>query len=283
MGSAIFLVALTSVGRAQPCRIETVVQAAERAGPRATLEAIEPLRVELEAAAACAPAAQPDQLARFWLAQGALLWVADRQEEARAALASAARLAPERSEPAYGPDFEALRVGSMGRASGSAELTLSGAPSPWRVLVDGAPWDRDPLTDGWHLVQVVDPRQEAASWARLHYLAAGEGVVLTVEGLPPLTPVPAAEPAPIARATTRTRERARGPLVWGGLAAEVVAVGCAAYARSLHGDIVNAPTLARLDAVYARQRTAAGAAVGLAGAGAVTLGWGVVLGARVPP
>lgn len=163
----------------------------------------------VEATFGCSGPADPQQLGRWWLLQGAWLFVSGEPEAASESLASARRVAPELWLSDLGPDLYALWQGAVA-SPGTGTIRIRPAVSAeTTVWVDGVRGADRPLPTGHHLVQVGDGVR--ATFASLVWVDADlitevvlpEGVLL-----PPVVPPPVLgpEPTPVARWTV-------GPLV----------------------------------------------------------------------
>ena len=123
---------------------------------------------QAEAGFSCGPPATSAQVARFWRAEGVLLTIQKRDEEAEFSFAAARRLEPEVWTPAFGSEMEKLFRAAQALDDPPSTLTLQ----PWDPRYHG--W-----LDGWaatfpvqvdaglHLVQAS--RSPRASDATIEY------------------------------------------------------------------------------------------------------------------
>jgi hypothetical protein len=142
--------------------------------------AVEAALANAETSFDCAPATQED-LARFWLYQGALRGLTQDQAGARRAFAAARRMAPAGWDPSLG---DALKQLYDGAGDGEPfELRLD--TNEDRAWVDGTRIPDWPYTlpGGTHLVQIRDVRREAVLGHHV-FDVSGPGEITVQTGLP---------------------------------------------------------------------------------------------------
>lgn len=228
---------------------------------------------ELEAAFACA-IASPEQLARFWIAEGAVLTYRADASGAVDSFAAAARVAPGVWNPNYGTSLQGVYEAASGSVSESATGQISLVdPSDRAAWVDGVPAS-PPVTApmGLHLVQ-AGPDATSVDFGKLLYLPSGETVELT---LPPVAPPPepiAATPVP-APVTAEPEVSSGRP--WGWLAASggaaALAAGASVLALQQNSAIDGALTVDEARGAHQRQLAYGITGYSMMGVAAVGLG-----------
>jgi hypothetical protein len=244
------------------------VATAERAVVEARFDDAEAALAQAEAGFVCGDPADPDVLARMWMAEGAWLVLQDRNDEAKESFAAAKRVSPDLWNADYGDRIRAVYDES--RDSGEmGQLSLRPAPDAYAAYLDGdeAVFPRS-AEAGLHLIQ-VGPRTKAAQFGKVVALMPGDTLVVTtdlVEVAPAPTPVAVTQPVPTDEPTTTTRSPAL--LIVSG-AALALAAGSAGLALAQNGAMKNATTTEELDAAFARQKAFGATSYGLLGVGAV--------------
>lgn len=159
----------------------------------------------------CGPLAQPEQIARLWLAEAVMLAVRGEREASDQALASAARLSTGAWRPIYG---EALKM-RLEQAShlpppGSGELRVESLYAGYLAAVDGvAVLFPVTLSSGLHLLQIGTSSSSMSVAIRF---AQPPGLDLVIDPkLPLLDIVPSLSQAPLAEAPVAEAEIHDGP------------------------------------------------------------------------
>jgi len=213
---------------------------------------------------ACAPLAQPDELARLWQARGVIRFL--RDEDATLELAASRALAPELWNEDYGEKCHALWLDARSDEEGT--VRFKGLPKGHWIAVDGRTFNpRQPLSAGPHLFQVVEGEQPY--YARAVEVSRDAPVLVTipsdgaasVEGeAPPSTDRSVSKPLLIAGGV--------------GVATSAVLYG---LAKAQDASMRDAEDLATLDAAFRRQQVLGYSSYVMAAGGVVSIGVAVAL------
>ena len=255
---------LLGTAAAAPCESpETLAEQSLSAVVEARLQDTRDLLDRTVVAWACSPAAQPDTLARYWLAEAALASFSSNPGGTEQAFGAARRVSPELWDDRLGAQLrESWTAAEQPAGEGSLKVT----PKPiGPVMLDGVLVDTEDLnaTVGLHLLQVLDAGGDAR-FARTLHVVAGQDVLvrtgLSEEGL--VTELPESPP-----------DFSRPTPVWlvaAGTAAVVGTAGAVA-ARSQRSAIQEATTVDEVDSALLQQKVMAGVAYTGAGVAVVSV------------
>ena len=213
---------------------------------------------------ACAPLAQPAELARLWQARGVIRLLQD--EDATLELAASRALAPEVWNEDYGEKSHALWLTAKSDDQGT--VRFKGLPKGHWIAVDGRTFNpKRLLSTGPHLFQIVDDEQPY--YARAVNLAADAQIYVTI-------PTDRSAPVVVETLPQGSEGVSRPLLVVGGAG---VALGSILYglAKGQDASMKNAQDLSTLDAAYKRQQVLGYSGYVLAAGGAVSIGLAVAL------
>lgn len=139
---------------AEPCETPTArVETAEKATIELDLERAHTALDDARDAWSCGAEAEPESVARWWLARGVVAQF--KQEDGFPFFRQAAGIAPDVWWSPYGPMLEASYKQAQARKLDIGMLQIGPVPRGGTVLVDG--WDAEPdlvATEGLRLVQV---------------------------------------------------------------------------------------------------------------------------------
>lgn len=236
---------------------------------------------QAEAGFSCGPPATTAQLARFWRAEGVLLTIQKREEEAGFSFAAARHLEPEVWTPAFGSEMERLFHAAPRLDDPPSTLTLQPWDARYHGWVDGRSTTFPVQLDaGLHLVQAS--RSPRASDAMIEYgnlILVSDGAMTTLN-----TPFPR-DPGLLAESKKPDApSRASLALVAGG-AASALAGGALLWLGGRQNEDYSATTdgyeagkltqTAALDEVTGTHRAQVG--LGAGGGALITAGAGAML------
>jgi len=230
----------------------------------------------------CGPNAEPEVLARFWLAEGALAMAEGDLARARLSFSAAYRVAPDLWPIDYGVKPYIQYQAAAEEWTGQATIKLHPQPVARLSLLDGQPASYPATTvAGLHLVQLGRSEQhmEFASFVKVEqddtFLVLTELEPVSEEELAaapaPPSPVMSDLAAPQAPSIRRERDHPPALLASSGVALALAGTSAAMAFRQTAA-MQEAPTEAKLHQAYARQQTYAQATWVLGGLGAVGLG-----------
>lgn len=172
----------------------------------------------------CGPRATPDQLATYWLAEGAYLALTGEAEASVDAFAAARRVAPDHWIDAYGPALEkAWQAAPIAASTGQVDVT---PPPQWyTAFVDGVPVAGLPaeVESGLHLIQ-LGPDASDMRMARAVFVRPGAVAVAAHELVEDPRPAPAAVQEPVVPVVEAPRAH-QPPVALGVAAGASVAIG----------------------------------------------------------
>ncbi len=123
---------------------------------------------QAEAGFSCGPPATTAQIARFWRAEGVLLTIRKREEEAEFSFAAARRIEPDVWSPVFGPEMKKLFQAAQGLDDPPSTLTLQPWDARYLGWIDGRATTFPVQVDaGLHLIQAS--RSPRASDATIEY------------------------------------------------------------------------------------------------------------------
>ncbi len=135
-----------------------------------------------EAGFSCGAPATTAQVARFWRAEGVLLTIQERSEEARYSFAAARRLEPEVWTPAFGSEMEGLFRAASALDDPPSTVMLQPWDPRYQAWIDGrATTFPVQIDSGLHLVQASrSPRASAATveYGKLTLVSGGGAMTL---------------------------------------------------------------------------------------------------------
>ncbi|MBN1337213.1 MAG: hypothetical protein JXB39_14740 [Deltaproteobacteria bacterium] len=273
--SPLLLALLLPVARAACEDVSVLVKDLEQATLEGRTEAVQEALGALRVAFGCGPQADPTLLGRMWLAEGVHAARTGDPRFASIAFASAARVAPDVWNDAYGPEVRSMYDAAVAKRPGEGQVRVSPVPEGYVTALDGTQVSFPTRTlEGLHVVQ-VGPSGNRAVYASVFYLPPGETFfVLTELGdarpsvaeAPTPAQIPAAPVAPVP-----ARRPARAWLVSGGVAA-ALAAGSALLAVHQDAAMEEATRMDDLDAAFQRQKAWAWTSYGCMGLSAVSVG-----------
>ena len=158
---------------------EPLLQTLEDAVVEGRLKEAKTASDQLVEAFACGKAAEPQMVARMWLAEAVILTANGEREAATDALRSAARVDPEVWVASYGAKLRKQYASAASRPDGRAgSLEVVPLPRGYVVAVDGRV-SKTPVSvlPGPHLVQ-VGPRPRRMAFAQVATVSSGLGLEL---------------------------------------------------------------------------------------------------------
>lgn len=255
-----------------PLYIERAEQAVLSGRRQDAARALDDARV----AWACGPAAESQVLARYWLAEGALVLADGDPVRARLSFSAAYREAPDFWPVDYGIQSFIQYQAAAQEWTGEAGIKLHPDPGARQCLLDGRPASfPTACTAGLHLVQIgQDP--EAMELAAFVAVQPGETFLLLTELAPPGEtrtdqPATASAPRPVGHRVRRHPSHPPALLISSGLSAALA--GGAAWMAVRQTAVMESTTSeAELHQAFARQQTYAQATWALGGLSATGLG-----------
>jgi hypothetical protein len=270
------LVLLAGLARAACVDVTAELGAAERAIVDVRLDDAGRTLERVETAIGAPPSSvdgvcarlEPQVLARFWIAEGAMASLGGSADAARRAFRAAHRVDPAQWTTVFGSALRAEweSAAQVDDATGSIALDPSppGDRSTWLDGLDSTfPVE---TADGLHLVQIGTG--DAAEWGTIVLVPAGETFVVRVAELPSVPVQHAAEPT-VAQPTNHAR---RNAFLAGGAACLLTGGAFALAAEGKDDDIANAGDADALEAAHKSQEqlsTVSYAFLGLGAAGVV--------------
>lgn len=244
------LCALVLVGTALPAAAAAhdcpepalILDKAESSVVEGRFDDADQLGAEAEAAFACGPLAEAEQLARLLNVTAVRLHLDGDTAGAAEAFAAAARVSPTTWNEAYGAELRGVRdtAAAAGRGAGGT-LTLEPEPGDFKPALDGVEVTvPSPAASGLHLLQVLDTDGRAL-YGELVFVPAGETLLVDTGPL-----------------VTRVGPRDRRPFPWLLVGAGVFAAGGGAsawLATQQTESIEGARTLDGLEGAYRAQKT----------------------------
>ncbi len=276
-----WMVALAASAQADCPDVPALVQSAEQAVVEDRLyEAANTLK-QAETAFSCSPVPQPQILARYWLAQGALSGKNGDEKMAALCFSAAYRVAPEVWFQSYGADLRLLYETTSQTWLGEGEIRIEPPPEGLSSSLDTLDSSfPTKAAEGLHLVQLGASRDSTA-YAEFFYLPPEE-TYLMLSGLDPavtmaqaqtaesLSPVETA-PAPVVQG----RQRSPAFAIAGGVAG-AAALGAASLAWAQNPKMRDLPevpeSLVELDAAHQRQVISAAVCGSLSGLSLIGFG-----------
>ena len=160
-------------------------------------------------ALSCSRRVRPEDLARLWLAQGALQALLADEEGAKHLFAAAARTAPELWVPDYGAELRGLYNEARSLPQGEPGTVTLDPPVAWYAAsLDGVPTAFPASAPpGPHVIQVGPPDKDAV-FATVFELAPGGTHAVTTGITEPPPPITAASVSPETRARVEDRSAA---------------------------------------------------------------------------
>jgi hypothetical protein len=271
------VVLLAGAARAACIDVPTELGGAERALVDARLEDAGRSLERIETAVGASPDSadgvcarlDPQVLARFWIAEGAMASLGGSPDAATRAFRAASRVDRTQWTTVFGPALRAEWESAAQLDDATGTVTLDPAPpvglSAWLDGLD-ATFPAE-TTDGLHLVQLgVD---DLATWGAIVLVPAGETFVVRVPDLPTVPVAPVEETV----ATQPDHPHARrNAFLTGGAACLVAGGAFAIAAEGKDDDIANAEDTDELEAAHQSQQqlsTVSYALLGLGAAGVV--------------
>jgi len=225
----------------------------------ASFDQVKPAIQEVETAWSCGGAVQPAALSRLLVLQGGWLSMSGSKDQAAMSFRAARRVSPDTWVDNLGPQLkqEYLAAQDAPVSAPGQVLVDPALPEGFRPQIDGADVTLPaPTLAGYHLVQVLDKRDDAF-FARLILVQPGETVTVATGSLQEV-------------AAQRATERKPFPvLVVTGVGTGLLAGGAAWLANGQDASMQEAGNLDDLDSAYTRQRIFAVSAYTL-GAAALT-------------
>lgn len=209
------LLAWLGAAQAQDCAdAPALVERAADALLAADMDGAGTLRDDAEAALVCGEPVAPTTLARMWVVEGVLAFLAGDEAGARLALVAAQRTDPGVWDPRYGQDLTALwsDLGDAPPPEGTVALSPA-LGEGWTVSVDGSEAVLPvTLPEGVHAVQVHHGGQVA--FGQVVRALADETVRIS-HTLPTTPPEPAADPVAVGPAPVPPEPSVKGTVVVG--------------------------------------------------------------------
>jgi hypothetical protein len=265
------LVLLAGPARAACVDVTTELGAAERAIVDARLDVAARSLGGIEAAIGEPPGSDggvcarldPQLLARFWIAEGAMASLSGSAEAATRAFRAANRVDPAQWTTVFGSALRAEWESAAQLPDAAGSITLDRAlPAGRSAWLDGLDASFPTATaDGLHLVQLGEG--DVAAWGAIVLVPAGETFVVRVPELPPVS----AEPIAATTAPARRHPR-RTAFLAGGAACLVAGGAFAIAAEGKDDDVANAGDIDEAEAAHRSQQNLAAVSYTLLGLGA---------------
>ena len=267
------LLLLAAPARAECLDVPIALGATERAVVDARLDDATRSLERIEAAIRKPPGSvdgvcarlDPQVLARFWIAEGAMASLGGSAEAAARAFRAANRVDPTQWTTVFGSALRAEWESAARLEDASGSIALDpGIPAGRSAWLDGldATFPVD-TAEGLHLVQLGT--DDAVAWGSFVLVPAGETFVVRVPDLPPL-PLEAVEET---TTTQPARSHARRNVFLAGGATCLVAGGAFAIAaEGKDDDIANAGSVDEVEAAHRSQQSLAAVSYTLLGLGA---------------
>jgi len=216
----------------------------------------------------------PQVLARFWIAEGAMASLGGSSDAAARAFHAASRVDRTQWTNVFGPALRAEWESAAQLEDATGSVALDPAPPPGlSTWLDGldATFPAD-TTDGLHLVQLGT--DDLATWGAIVLVPAEETFVVRVPDLPTVAVAPVEESAveETAAAEPAHPHARRNAFLAGGAACLVAGGAFAVAAEGKDDDIANAGDTDELEAAHQSQQqlsTVSYALLGLGAAGVV--------------